>query len=80
MDEAAAREELQRYFAERCGAAVRVRAMEPLGGGAGDKGFGYGAPLRVTLESAPVDQVVVHAVQSCQQCQHDLAEQAAQIA
>jgi hypothetical protein len=33
-----------------------------LGGEAGEKGFGYGAPIRVLLEGAPVDQVVVHTV------------------
>jgi len=60
MDDAAVRDELQRYFSERCGGVVRVRAIEPLGGGAGEKGFGYGAQLRVTLENAPVDEVVVH--------------------
>src|ERR1051326_7798525 len=38
-----------RHVAGRYGPAVRVREIASLGGRAGDKGFGYGTPLRVTL-------------------------------
>jgi hypothetical protein len=62
MTDVAAQHALGRYLSARYGNVVRVRAMMPLGGEAGDKGFGYGAPIRVLLEGAPMDQVVVHTV------------------
>ena len=55
-------EELEAYLSAGFGRAVRVRDLAPLGGEAGDKGFGYGAPIRVKLEGAPVDEVAVHTV------------------
>lgn len=54
------REELAAYLSRRFGSPVRLGAIVPLGGEAGEKGFGYGVPLRVTLEGAPVEAVVVH--------------------
>lgn len=62
MDEAALRQQLQQYISHRFGGAVRVREIVPLREEAGDKGFGYGALLRVSLLGAPVEQVVVHTV------------------
>ena len=54
------REELEAYLSAGFGRAVRVREVAPLGGEAGEKGFGYGVPLKVTLEDAPVEAVVIH--------------------
>jgi len=51
---------LQRYLEGRFGRGARVRSVTPLGGDAGEKGFGYGAPVRVSLEGAPYAEVVVH--------------------
>ncbi len=51
---------LQRYLEERFGPGVRVRDVSRLGKDAGEKGFGYGAPMRVSLEGAPVAELVVH--------------------
>jgi hypothetical protein len=62
MSQEASRAELERYLSERYERPVRVRAMTPLGDEAGEKGFGYGAPVRLLLEGAPVAQVVVHTV------------------
>jgi hypothetical protein len=62
MNEAVLCDELERYFSSRYGAGVRVRSITPLGRDAGDKGFGYGVPLRVVLTGAPVEQVVIHTV------------------
>jgi hypothetical protein len=62
MREGALRDELAQYLSQRFGSAVRVRAMAPLGDEAGEKGFGYGAPVRLVLEGAPVDEVVLHTV------------------
>jgi aminoglycoside phosphotransferase (APT) family kinase protein len=60
MNGQAEREELEAYLSAGFGRTVRVRELVPLGGEAGEKGFGYGAPIRVKLEGAPVDEVVVH--------------------
>jgi aminoglycoside phosphotransferase (APT) family kinase protein len=54
--------ELEGYLSAGFGRPVRVRDVEPLGGEAGEKGFGYGTPLRVRIEGAPVDEIVVHTV------------------
>jgi phosphotransferase family enzyme len=54
------REELEESLSRCFGRPVWVRAIAPLGGEAGEKGFGYGVPLRVTLDGAPVEAVVVH--------------------
>jgi len=62
MNDVGSQEALERYLSARYRNVVRVRATMPLGGEAGEKGFGYGAPIRVLLEGAPVDQVVVHTV------------------
>jgi hypothetical protein len=55
-------EQLETYLSAGFGRTVRVRDLVGLGGEAGEKGFGYGAPIRVKLEGAPVDEVVVHTV------------------
>jgi hypothetical protein len=39
---------------------VEVSALEPLGGEAGEKEFGYGKPVRAILKGAPLEQVVIH--------------------
>src|SRR5690242_17641138 len=57
-------EELEAYLSAGFGRTVRVRDLVLLGGEAGDNGFGYGAPIRVNLEGAPVDQVVVHTIRT----------------
>ena len=57
-------EELEAYLSAGFGRAVHVLDLAPLGGEAGEKGFGYGAPIRVKLEGAPVDEVVVHTVKT----------------
>jgi Phosphotransferase enzyme family len=62
MSEELSRTALERYLSERYGRPVRVRAMALLGDEAGEKGFGYGAPIRLLLEGAPVAEVVVHTV------------------
>jgi tRNA A-37 threonylcarbamoyl transferase component Bud32 len=54
------REELEAYLSAGFGRTVRVRDVAPLGGEGGEKDFGYGVPLRVTLEGAPVAAVVIH--------------------
>ncbi len=54
------REALERWVKERFGAGVGIAAVRPLGGNAGEKGFGYGIPLRVTLDSGPVRDLVFH--------------------
>jgi hypothetical protein len=64
MSETTLREELERYLSRLYGVAVRVTALAPLGKEEGEKGFGYGAPLRVTLENAPVADVVVRTVRA----------------
>jgi hypothetical protein len=62
MSKELSRAALERYLSERYGRPVRVREMVPLGDEAGEKGFGYGAPIRLLLEGAPVAEVVVHTV------------------
>jgi aminoglycoside phosphotransferase (APT) family kinase protein len=59
------RADLERYLAARFGPGVRAIEIEPLGGDAGAKGFGYGAPVRVRLagplpDDAPAGQIVIH--------------------
>jgi len=54
------RHDLERYLKTRFGREVRVLEIAPLGGDAGAKGFGYGAPVRVRLEGASPEQIVVH--------------------
>jgi hypothetical protein len=78
-DEAEPRAELERYFAVRYGAGVRVAEITPLGGGAGDKGFGYGTPLRVRLDGAPVREVVVRTVRAGGFGHETLADRAAAV-
>jgi thiamine kinase-like enzyme len=61
-----ARAAVERYVRERFGASVRVREMELADADAGDKGFGYGKPIHVTLErldrggSAETASIVLH--------------------
>ncbi len=43
---------IERYVAARFGATAHVRAVSAVDGDAGDKGFGYGRPVRVDLEEA----------------------------
>jgi aminoglycoside phosphotransferase (APT) family kinase protein len=62
VPDTALRRRLERYFSSRYGAPVQVVATEVLGKDGGEKGFGYGAPLRVTLRGAPIDEVVIHTV------------------
>lgn len=59
MGKSELRYDLERYLACRYGRGVRVESLEPLGKDAGEKGFGYGAPVRVRLSGAPVEQIVV---------------------
>jgi hypothetical protein len=54
------REALEGYLREYFGHDVRLKEMQPLGGDSGEKGFGYGVPLRLTLEGAPIAAVVLH--------------------
>jgi hypothetical protein len=58
------RDELEAYLSSSFGRPVRVGSIAPLGGEAGEKGFGYGAPVLVTLKGAPVEAVVVHTIGS----------------
>jgi hypothetical protein len=77
MNEPLPLEELEGYFSAGFGRPVKVRAVTPLGGEAGEKGFGYGAPLRVSLTGAPVTEVVVHTVASKAFGHDTLADRAA---
>jgi Ser/Thr protein kinase RdoA (MazF antagonist) len=54
--------ELEQYLCERFGKPVRIEDVRPLGDDGGDKAWGYGVPLRLTLKGAPVREVVVHTV------------------
>jgi hypothetical protein len=53
-------EALARWVRERFGPGVSIRSVTPLGGDAGEKGFGYGIPLRLSLDSGPIREVVLH--------------------
>jgi hypothetical protein len=69
--------ELQEYLSRRYGRDVRVLALARLGGDAGEKEFGYGVPVRVTLEGAPWDEVVVHTASTDAFGHETLADRAA---
>lgn len=69
---------LQRYAVHRFGPRARVLAATPLGGDSGGKGFGYGAPIRVTLEGAPVEDLVVHWAETTGFGHDTLADRAAE--
>jgi hypothetical protein len=62
MKETRLREALERYISHCYGAGARVQSVVALGKDVGEKGFGYGVPLRVTLRGAPIEQVVIHTV------------------
>jgi len=53
-------ERAARYFSEYFEREVRVSAITPVGDEPSEKGFGYGAPIRVHLEGAPVESAVIH--------------------
>src|SRR5205809_3355243 len=71
------REELEGYLSQGFGRPVKVRTIAPLGGDAGEKEFGYGVPVRVSLAGAPVDAVVVHTVGPAAFGHETLADRAA---
>src|SRR5437773_88261 len=77
MDEQIPREELEGYLSHGFGRPVRVRDILPLGKEAGEKGFGYGLPVRVSLADAPVEEIVVHTVGSAGFGHDTLADRAA---
>jgi hypothetical protein len=77
--EAAQREALQRYLAGRFGGAARIEAVAALGEEGGEKGFGYGAPVRVTLAGAPVTDMVVRTVRAGGFGYDSLADRAAAV-
>lgn len=52
--------QLERYLSNYFDTPVTVLGARPLGANAGEKGFGYGVPVLVTLEGAPIAQIVVH--------------------
>jgi hypothetical protein len=54
-----------------------VRGVVPLGEDAGEKGFGYGVPVRVSLEGGPVEEIVIHTVGSRAFGHDTLADRAA---
>jgi hypothetical protein len=60
MDAGISEAALARWVRERFGAGVGIRAVAPLGGEAGEKGFGYGKPLRISLDAGPIREVVLH--------------------
>jgi aminoglycoside phosphotransferase (APT) family kinase protein len=77
MNEVVLQRELERYLSHRFGTEVHVCGIELLGDEAGEKGFGYGDPIRVTLEGAPVEQVVVHTIRTRAFGHDTLADRAA---
>ncbi len=54
------RKALERYLAGYFMGAVRITDMRPLGVRTGAKGFGYGVPVLLRLDGAPVEAVVLH--------------------
>jgi hypothetical protein len=77
MQEPLPLKELEGYLSAGFGRPVKIRTVAPLGGEAGEKGFGYGAPVRVALAGAPVAEVVVHTVGSKAFGHDTLADRAA---
>jgi Phosphotransferase enzyme family len=62
MNEQMPLDELEGYLSQGFGRPVKVRSVSSLGEDGGEKGFGYGAPVRVLLSGAPMERVVVHTV------------------
>lgn len=58
------RRHLEAYVARLYGEAARVESVVPLGEEGGEKEYGYGVPLQVTLSGAPVREVVLHTVRA----------------
>jgi Ser/Thr protein kinase RdoA (MazF antagonist) len=77
MGELLPRTALEQYLSRSFGQPVGVRSIVPLGEDAGEKGFGYGVPLRVSLEGGPVEEIVVHTVGSKAFGHDTLADRAA---
>src|SRR4051812_138189 len=72
--------ELERYLARHLGASARVLEIASLGNDGGEKQFGYGAPVRVRVETpaGKTRDLVVHRMKEGSGYGHDrLADHAA---
>ena len=70
--------ELEAYLEKRFGTRVRVDDVRALGDDGGEKGFGYGVPIQISLHGAPERELVLHTVTAGRGGHDTLADRAAQ--